>query len=157
MERNRRCEIMRNRMFIIVFLFVLPAALPVPAGLAADKTGGDETPQVTQGRRWAISTVHATGDVGRHAAVALQPGSGKTFIPYGSSGNWYLAFTTQYTGNCSTPHWYCELKDAFNGAAMSSHFPFSDTWGVAYQDNNELRLWWSNTSCSTGLRSKSRA
>jgi hypothetical protein len=67
---------------------------------------------------WFIDTVDSTRDVGRHVSVALDPGSGRTFISYyneAEGGSLYLArYMGSAGGNCGPNHtWNCQLLDSF--------------------------------------------
>jgi hypothetical protein len=67
---------------------------------------------------WFIDTVDSVRDVGRHVSVALDPGSGMTFISYynkAEGGCLYLArYVGSAGGNCGPNHtWNCQLLDNF--------------------------------------------
>lgn len=66
---------------------------------------------------WFIDTVDSVRDVGRHVSVAIDPGSGMTFISYynkAEGGCLYLARHVGSGGNCGPNHtWNCQLLDSF--------------------------------------------
>jgi len=67
---------------------------------------------------WFIDTVDSTRDVGRHVSVAVDPGSGMTFISYynkAEGGCLYLArYVGSAGGNCGPNHdWNCQILDSF--------------------------------------------
>ncbi len=66
---------------------------------------------------WFIDTVDSTRDVGRHVSVAVDPGSGMTFISYyneAEGGCLYLARYLGSGGNCGPNHtWNCQILDSF--------------------------------------------
>jgi hypothetical protein len=67
---------------------------------------------------WFVDTVDWTRDVGRHVSVAIDPGSGRTFISYyneAEGGCLYLArYMGSAGGNCGINHtWNCQLLDSF--------------------------------------------
>jgi len=66
---------------------------------------------------WFIETVDSTGDIGRHASVAVDPGSGMTFISYhdrDEGGTLNLARYLGSGGDCGPDNaWNCQLLDSF--------------------------------------------
>ena len=64
---------------------------------------------------WFIDTVDSVRDVGRHVSVAIDPGSGMTFISYYDAANrdLRLARYVGSGGNCGTNDaWICETVDS---------------------------------------------
>lgn len=67
---------------------------------------------------WVSEVVDSSGDVGRHVSIAVDPGSGQTFISYFGrelGGSLNLARYVGSGGNCGLNNtWKCQILDSFD-------------------------------------------
>ena len=121
---ERRREAMKRQTCIGLVLSATLVVLGMTPGLARESqyNNGDwavvgaNTTSVAMSP-WFIDTVDSVRDVGRHVSVAVDPGSGMTFISYynkAEGGCLYLARYLGSGGNCGPNHtWNCQLLDSF--------------------------------------------
>ena len=114
---------MKRRICIGLALSVMLVALGMTPGLAQESQCSEDWAVISANTNsvasapWLIDTVDSANDAGRHVSVAVDPGSGMTFISYydeASGGCLRLARYVGSGGNCGPNNtWYCQILDSF--------------------------------------------